>query len=283
MTAATACLSDEELALLNELLSSEFGIVFGESRREILESRLRPRLAALRLRSFRDYHLHLLHANGNGVAERRELARAVTNNETYFFRESYQLDAFFEEGLETLKERTARPGVIRMISAGCSSGEEAYTLNIYARENAYRAFGWTFEIDGFDLSDARVRTACEAAYGYSSLRGLSPEQLQRYFQDDGDVHLLKPMYRTGVRVRLGNLLDPLAYGMPGSADVIFCRNVLIYFSEAALLRAVSNFAAALRPGGLLFLGHSESIIGLASQFEPVRLGACIAYRRIGLP
>ncbi len=273
-------MSDEELALLNDLLSSELGIIFAESKREILESRLRPRLAALRLRSFRDYYLQLQYANGDGASERRELARAVTNNETYFFRESYQFEALFEQAIGGIKDHSAQPGVIRMISAGCSSGEEPYSLNIFARENAFRAFGWSVEIDAFDVSDARVRAACAGSYTETSLRGVSPEQVQRYFHSgDGRYHL-KPMYRAGVRIRLGNILDRASYGLPAMADVIFCRNVLIYFSETSLRRAIANFAEALRPGGLLFLGHSESIIGLCPDLEPVRLGSCIAYRRV---
>ena len=271
-------MSEEDLALLNELLSSELGLVFAEAKREILESRLRPRLAALRLRSFRDYYLHLLYANGEGVAERRALARAVTNNETFFFRESYQFDALFEHAIADVKDHSARSGVIRMISAGCSSGEEPYTLNIHARENAFRTFGWS--VDAFDLSDVRVDAARQASYAQSSLRAATPEQMQRYFHTTDGGYTLKPMYRNGVRIRVGNVLDPSSYGMAGMTDVIFCRNVLIYFSEPALRRAVSNFAEALRLGGLLFLGHSESIIGLCPEFEPARLGNCIAYRRV---
>ena len=277
----TAVMSEEDLALLNELLSSELGLVFGEAKREILESRLRPRLAALRLRSFRDYYLHLQYANGEGAAERRALARAVTNNETYFFRESYQFDELFEHAIAEVKDHSARSGVIRMISAGCSSGEEPYTLNIHARENAFRTFGWSVEVDAFDLSDARVEAARDASYARGSLRAATPEQIQRYFHPTDGGYTLKPMYRNGVRIRVGNVLDPSSYGMAAMTDVLFCRNVLIYFSESALRRAVSNFAAALRPGGLLFLGHSESIIGLCPEFEPVRLGNCIAYRRVG--
>lgn len=280
LTATHAVMSEEDLALFNELLSSELGLVFTEGKREILESRLRPRLAALRLRSFRDYYLNLLYSNGDGVAERRALARAITNNETYFFRESYQFDALFEHAISDVKEHSARSGVIRMISAGCSSGEEPYTLNIHARENAYRTFGWTVEVDAFDVSDARVEAARQASYARSSLRAATPEQMQRYFHTSDGGYALKPHYRNGVRIRVGNVLDPSSYGMPGMTDVIFCRNVLIYFSESALRRAVSNFAEALRLGGLLFLGHSESIIGICPEFEPARFGNCIAYRRV---
>ena len=271
-------INDDELALLNEVLAGEFGIVFPEHKRDILESRLAPRLRQLRLRTFLDYWVVLQADRNNGRHEVSELASLVTNNESYFFRETYQFDALFDAGLEELKQH-ACGRAIRLLSAGCSSGEEPYTLNIFARENQYRMFGYDVTIDAFDVDAARVEMAMRAEYGHGALRGATEEQIAKYFVPAGDAFRVKPLYRGGVSFRVGNLLRDEAYGPSPFYDAIFCRNVLIYFSEEMIRLALARFYRALRPRGLLFLGHSESIIGLCDAFEPERIGSCIAYRR----
>lgn len=271
-TTSTPRMSREEYLLLNEFITEQFGITFPEHKREMLESRLRPRLKALHLARYWDYYLHL-HLDRNG--ERARLAEAVTNNETFFFRETHQFEDFFDSlGLE----RTSRS--LRIACAGCSSGEEPYTLGIFARLNTVRLGGRLPEIDAFDIDGSRIATARKAEYGRSSLRALTPEQVARYLSPAGtDRWELRPAYRSGVQLAIGNILDLGSYPSQGPYDVLFCRNVLIYFSEAALRRAVQNFGRVLRPGGLLFLGAAESIIGLSDRFETVRLPHTIAYRR----
>ena len=272
-------LGDDELALFDDFFTTELGLSFPEHKREILAGRLRPRLAQLRLSSFLQYYALLLHDSGNGRAEVGRAADLVTNNESYFFRETYQFEMLFSELIEELKAASGAARRMRFLSAGCSSGEEPYTLNIFARENQYRMFGYHVAIDAFDLSGSRIAMSESAEYTTQSLRGLTGEQVERYFQPAGNAFRLKSLYRSGVSFRVGNLLRPDAYGAPGSYDVIFCRNVLIYFTEAMMRAAIDRFHTALRPGGVLFLGHSESAIGLSRAFEPERVGDCIAYRR----
>jgi chemotaxis protein methyltransferase CheR len=209
------------------------------------------------------------------------LGELVTNNETYFFRETYQFETYFDE-----LERESGPGrALRVLCAGCSSGEEPYTLRILAQENALRLRGKEIEIDAFDLDASRIEMARRAVYGRSSMRALAPEQAALYLTpvspEREESWSLKTPYRKGIRFAWGNILEPATYRPAAPYDAIFCRNVLIYFSEAALRSAVCHFAAALRPGGLLFLGSAESIIGLSDQFETVRLSRSIAYRRVG--
>jgi chemotaxis protein methyltransferase CheR len=272
-------ISDDELALLNELMAAELGIVFPDHKREILESRLRPRLEELRLRSFLDYYVLLQYDSGNGRQEISRLASLVTNNESYFFRETYQFDSLFGSAIDELKEAAAESRRIRILSAGCSSGEEAYTLNIFARENQYRMFGHDVTIDAFDVDSTRIAMASRAEYSRGSLRGAAEEQIAKYFTAAGENVRVKPLYRSGVSFRVGNLLRDETYGAPGAYDVVFCRNVLIYFAEEMIRCALERFHRALRPGGLLFLGHAESAIGISAAFEPERVGNCIAYRR----
>lgn len=277
-------MTPEEYSLLNEHISERFGISFSESRRQVLEIRLRPRLNALHLRCFRDYYLYL-QCDTNGEIQR--LVEAVTNNETYFFREPDLL----AELLDAAPDLAGRDGVLRVLSAGCSSGEEPYTLALLAQTRAAGRHGVVrLDIQAIDIDHGRLALARQAEYGRSSLRLLQQEEeIDRYFTAAGPGRWsLKPVFRRGVRFAWGNLIDlsTLAvaggtFGAAGAFGAVLCRNVLIYFSETAVHRAVYNFASLLRPGGLLILGATESIIGLSSRFETIRLGRGIAYRRTG--
>jgi chemotaxis protein methyltransferase CheR len=270
-------LSQEELALFNELFSNRFGLFFPEHKREILESRLLPRLRANHLQRFIDYYLLLQY---DFPREVDALTQAITNNESYFFREVSQFEALQGQVLKSLIDDGLRPGSLRILSAGCSSGEEPYTLNIFLRQQPGLA-GGSLSIDGIDLDTERLDQARSAHYRPTSLRTMDRPQIDRYFaQHDESSFELRQPFRSGVKFSRGNILEPHTF--PRSPyDALFCRNVLIYFSEAALKQAIDNFAHAVRPGGLLFLGHSESIIGLTQAFQAERLGNCIAYRRKG--
>ena len=266
-------ITEEAYLLLNELIGEWYGIDFPDHRREILEARLRSRLTALRLPSFWDYYLHLRAAGGEAGdgGERRRLAELITNNETFFFRETRQLESFVAEAARRL---WSPPEPLRVLCAGCSSGEEAYTLRILADSVA-------MSIDAFDVDTSRVESARLAGYGPGSLRQSSPEQVERYFRPAGERQWeLRAPWRRDVRFAWGNLMDLASFRADRLYDAVFCRNVLIYFSPAALRRAVRNLAAVLRPGGLLFLGAAESIIGLSASFETVRFSSTIAYRRV---
>lgn len=277
MTPEISPLTQEEHALFNELLSKEFGIHFPNSKRQILQSRLEPRLRELRLKRFFDYYLKLRY---DLAQERKELIHRVTNNETYFFRERGQFDSLFGSALDELAKTAEIPGELRLLSAGCSSGEEPYTLNIYGFDHRFRPGVRKISVEAFDLDEECLGRAQQAVYTRRSLRSLSPEQATRFFREkQPGVFVLRNPYRTGVKFRSGNIIDAASVRSGPGYDAIFCRNVLIYFSELALHQAIENFAAALRPGGLLFLGHSESIIGMNPKLETVRLDSCIVYRR----
>ena len=277
LTHGPAAMTPEEHLLLNEVIERQFGLSFAPAKKEFLESRLRPRLQSLHLRRFIDYYLLL---QVDVEPELEHLARLITNNETYFFREVYQFEGLFAEGLAELKKAGwSGSGELRMLCAGCSSGEEPYTLNIYARQAGLVGGRWT--IDAFDIDVDRLKMARDAIYGVGSLRSTSEAQKAQYFSAfAADRWQLRRANREGVGFSYGNILDLDSFRKPQAYDVIFCRNVLIYFSEAAFQHAVANFARALRKGGLLFLGHSESLIGRSDRFETVRLERCIAYRKL---
>jgi chemotaxis protein methyltransferase CheR len=272
-------MTQEEFLLLDEFCSTRFGLTFPQHKKEILESRLRPRLQALKLRHFMDYYLTLQY-NADGSEEIRRFIEAITNNETYFFRELYQINALFEEGISQVTQAPVLPDTLRILCAGCSSGEEPYTINICGKESLPSFSSLKLEIDAFDLDPTRLATARQAEFSPSSVRALTPEQIIRYFTVTApERYQLRPMYREGIRFSEGNLVDLSTFKRPVLYDVIFCRNVLIYFSEPALHQVIDHFARCLRPGGLLFLGHSESIFGVSKFFESMRLGPCVIYKR----
>ena len=269
-------MTDTEHRLLNEFVSNLYGISFSNERRRLLESRLRPRLQALDMDRFMDYYLLLQY----GLAE--ELAtftRLITNNESYFFRETRQFDALLIEAWRDVVEGVNNGSPVRILCAGCSSGEEPYTLRIFSELHRLSP-SHPIQIHAVDIDSDRIEAARKAEYTQTSLRSTSETQIRRFFSRTGsDQYRLNPTLLRNTTFSLGNILDLQTFVEPAKYDVLFCRNVLIYFSEHALHRAIDNFAEALRPDGLLFLGHAESIIGLSHAFETVRFENCIAYRR----
>ncbi len=278
-TGGRVAMDDEAYHLLNELLERRFGLSFPPHRRPTLETRLQPRLRALNLGSFLDYYATLLVP---GAPEYRHLANAVTNNETYFFRETDQFEALIGAGLAELARAPAVADRLRILSAGCSSGEEAFTLSFYA-DRAWSGGGrLPVEVDAFDLDAERVAIAQRGECRARSLRQMTPEQVGRYLTRLGeDSWQVRPAWRQRVAFAAGNIVELGTFRRPLTYDAVFCRNVLIYFSEQSLRRAVRNFLAVLRPGGLLFLGHSESVIGMFPELPAVRVGDVIAYRKEG--
>ena len=267
-------LEDEAYHLLNEFMEERLGLHFPAHRRPILENRLQSRLRALNLESFLDYYL-VLRSNGN--AEIGQLARAVTNNETYLFRETRQFDALFDHALEGLSANSVVRGQLRILSAGCSSGEEAFTLGFYASDRAPLI---KTKIDAFDLDEDRLEIARSGICRRRSLREMSPTQIERYVTQIGEEQFeIRKRYRAAVNFRFGNLVDVRSFAADVQYDAVFCRNVLIYFSDRMMRRAIRNLAEVLRPEGLLFLGHSESIIGMFPNLVTTRLGEIIAYRK----
>jgi len=268
-------MSQEEYLLLNDFLNTRLGLNFPEHKKLILESRLRPRLFELHYQSYKEYFMRLLFVD----SELKLFASIITNNETYFFREAAQFHALFKHGMDELKKTSYFKTPIRILSAGCSSGEEPYTLNILSQEYQMKSGTPSTIIDAFDIDVKCVKRTLKADYTQNSFRGITQDHILHYFRNTGSYFNLKEQFRKNVNVRNGNILEFESYQAPDYYDVIFCRNVLIYFTETAILKAIHNFNKSLRPGGFLFLGHSESIIGYPHSLQTLRLGDCIAYKK----
>ena len=190
--------------------------------------------------------------------ETGELARELTVGESYFFRHVEQLDAFCAVALPRRAEIRGPFGKLAVLSAGCSSGEEAYTLAIKVRERAPE-LAPRVAIHGFDANPAAIARARAAHYSRWSLRATPPASERRWFVRDGHAYVVAPAIREAVTFAEGNLTSDGPQLAPGRWDIIFCRNALMYLTEACARDAVDRLIAALAPGGYLFLGHAESI------------------------
>jgi len=262
----TIPLPDDVFRLLREFIHGYCGIYFDDGSKFLLEHRLTRRLEQRRLRSFEEYY-HFLRYDRKREEELAVLVDNLTTNETYFFRESPQLRAFSEEILPNLRETLADRKVLRIWSAGCSTGEEPYTIAILLLESGDWWRDWRVEILGSDINQRVLHTARKGVYKKSAHRVTSPEMLAKYFIEEE-----KGNYRIADRVRelvsfsYLNLLDPFKTSLISNMDVIFCRNVIIYFDKEAKKKVIESFYEKLREGGYLLLGHSESLINISTAF-----------------
>ena len=280
-----ADLSEEEFRLLRELVHERFGLYFEDAQKATLRSRLLGRLASLDLVTFEDYYHYLRF----GPRRREELQRMVshlTNNETYFYREMPQLQVFAEPILRRIKEAKQAQGDrrLRVLSAGCSTGEEPYTLAMIVWDSGHFFWNWDVRVTGLDVDTGALDKARRALYHHNSFRALSPSVVERHFtpQPAGGSQVKEPVRRL-VDLRHGNLVEPASFeGLP-PLDVVFCRNVLIYFSDAMILRVVRTFHEVLAPGGYLFLGHAESLSRITDLFTPIRFQGAMVYQKPPAP
>ncbi len=273
-------LSEEEFRLLRDFVHEKFGLFFDNGQRATLRARLSARLQALDLLSFEDYY-HYLRFGPQRLEELSRMASHLTNNETYFFREQPQLSVFSEHVLRQIKERKAKTGErsLRLLSAGCSTGEEVHTLAMIVYDSGQFFWNWDVDIVGIDVDDAALDKARKGVYFHNSFRGLSPALKDRHFSREGSGEKVKDALRRMVRLRNGNLLDAASYEGLGPFDAILCRNVLIYFSDVMIRRVVEHFYRALVPEGYLLLGHAESLSRITDIFTPIRFPGAMIYQK----
>jgi chemotaxis protein methyltransferase CheR len=270
-------MSEEEFRLLRDMIHAHCGIHFREELKYLLERRLAPRLVLHGLEDYTAYYRFLRFSPGR-TRELEDAVEILTTNETYFFRESYQLRAFSGEILPELHERNLAKRRLRIWSAGCSSGEEPYSIAILVLESGMFE-GWDVEIFGNDISRKVLSSARRAVYNRHAFRETDESVISRWFDRCGDSYQLKEAARKLVTFGHLNLLDAQMIGLVGSMDVVFCRNVLIYFDNEAKKRVLRVFYERLQPGGYLLLGHSESLINLSTDYELVHLKSDLVYRR----
>ncbi len=276
-----AALGEEEFRLLRDFVHERFGLWFTDAQRSSLRTRLLGRLASLDLSTFADYY-HYLRFGPQRQDEQERMIGHLTNNETYFFREQAQLAVLSEPLLRELRDRKTRAGEareLRLLSAGCSSGEEALTLAMVVFDSGQFFWNWNVRVLGFDVDSSALERARRGVYHPYSFRGTTAVQRERHFQRDGPGFRPKDVVRRMVEFHQANLLERGALEALGRFDAIFCRNVLIYFSDTSTSRALANLYELLLPGGKLFLGHAESLARVDTPLRARRFPGALVYER----
>jgi chemotaxis protein methyltransferase CheR len=267
----------DEFRLLRDLVNEHAGLHFDDGSAFLFDRRLGERVAALDLSGFDEYYKHL-RFNVRGRAELEEAIECLTTNETYFLRQEYQLTAFRDEILPVIAKSNAEKRRLVVWSAGCSSGEEAYSIAAMIHQSG-RFIDWDVRVIGSDISKRSLSTARRGVYRANAFRGTPADFKAAYFTEREDgAHVIDWLRRVCYFGHL-NLLDGLKAATLGRVDVVFCRNVLIYFDAGSRRRVIDNLYERLNPGGYLLLGHSESLLNLSTAFELVHLSSDLVYRR----
>jgi chemotaxis protein methyltransferase CheR len=259
-------LSDVEFSRICELVREHSGIALGDAKRHMVYGRLVRRLRALRMQGFADY-VRLLE-RGEPL-ELQEFTNAITTNLTSFFRESHHFDYLSEQLLPAIAPAVRAAGRLRIWSSACSTGEEPYSIAMVLREKQELLSGVDAKILATDLDSNVLATAQAGVYPAERLQQMAPSRVKEFFREgigtlQGSVKVA-PALRHLITFKQLNLLQD--WPMRGPFDVIFCRNVVIYFDIETKRTLFQRMAAMQRPGAILFLGHSENLYRISDQYE----------------
>lgn len=260
-----------------DLIYKKTGIWFEVNKRYFVDKRLDERIAELGLENYREYYQLLKFSTDQ--TELQQLVNRLTINETYFFRDFPQLQGFAEEVLLKIVKAKVAAGdrKIRLWSAGCSTGEEPYTLAIILLEMLPEPENWKIEILASDINTRVLDIARKGYYNSRSVKDVPLEYLERYFTQHWERQLLNSKVRNMVDFKMINLMEEREMKVQVEYDFIFCRNVLIYFSPESRLRVLDSYYRSLKHGGYIYLGHSESVARITDAFKMKRIGSSIVY------
>jgi chemotaxis protein methyltransferase CheR len=260
--------SNEDFEALRRLVKELTGINLTDQKRELVYGRLARRLRALHLRTFAEYRDLLASDGGKEISE---FCNAITTNLTSFFRESHHFDYLREHVLQARAASRAGSRRLRIWSAGCSTGEEPYSLAMTVLETLPDLRTWDIKILATDLDSDVLAKAQRGTYATDRVRPLGPQRLSRFFVErrgkDGPVYEVAPELTSLITFRQLNLMHSLP--MKGPLDVIFCRNVVIYFDKDTQRELFARVSHLQRAGDLLFLGHSESLFKVSESYTPI--------------
>ena len=274
-------ISNEEFVQLRDFIYEQCGIYIAETRKYLVENRLNNRLRELNLKNFGEYYYYL-RFDANRRAEMPKLFEVITTNETSFYRNPPQIQIFQEKVLtaELDKLRTARTRKLRIWSAGCSTGEEPYTLAIILHEVLKTELSsWDIKITANDLSEGVLAAARKGVYSDYALRTTPTDIIRRYFQKEGSSYAIDPTLKKLISFGSTNLSDKLLLRRIERSHIIFCRNVIIYFDDEMKRQVIESFYDNLLPGGCLLIGHSESLHNISRAFKPEHHVGTIVYRK----
>ena len=278
----TISITRDELAVWSRYVHEICGVFLDESKGYLLETRLGGLLKETGATGFSEFYYKIKSDLTNSL--RRKIVDAITTNETSFFRDSAPFELLrcklIPELIDRRRKAGARQVPIRIWSAACSTGQEAYSTTLVLKELLGDMSGYDVRILGTDISD---RTVAQASYGHFTRleldRGMAAGQLAKYFTPSGDRWKICDELRAMASFRTMNLLQPFSFPVP--FDIIFCRNVAIYFTEADKVRLFKNIGKCLAKDGCLIIGATESIAGLCPEFEPKRYLRSVFYQLKG--
>jgi chemotaxis protein methyltransferase CheR len=270
----------EDFTMIRDFIHEKSGIFFAENKMYLVQNRLEKRMAELEMKGVRDYFYHVKYDVSQ--KEFNRLMVLMTTNETSFYRNEPQLLCFSDEVLPLIiqeKMQVRGQKYLRIWSAGCSTGEEPYTLAMIILDKLKNTAGWNIEIIANDISEDVLQKARQGVYSGITLRNVNPETLIRYFNQTGDTYTVKPEVKALVKFSHINLNDPRKLSLMNNMDAVFCRNVMIYFSDDVKRQIVRGFYDALIPGGYFYIGHSETLHGISKAFKLVYFKNALVYHK----
>jgi chemotaxis protein methyltransferase CheR len=265
-----------EFTELRDLIYKRTGMFFAEKKLFFVQRHVLARAKECRFASVQEYLRYLKFSDFQG-SEFQQLANLVTTNETYFFREFDQLACFAEDNLPELMNLHAREKLIKVWCAACSTGEEAYTLSIILKE--FLPAGWRYQILATDIDQNVLTRARTGVYNDRSVKEVPDEYYSKYITHTRDGHSVNANIRDSIRFEHLNLMDESAMQRNQNFDAVFCRNVLIYFDDLSRRTVVNYLYNALRSGGYIYLGHSESVGRITSKFHLRRFSKVLVYQK----
>jgi chemotaxis protein methyltransferase CheR len=273
-------MTKEEFEMIRDFIHEKAGIYFAANKMYLVKNRLEKRMNELQMKSVKDYFYHVKYD-----VSQKEFGRlmvSMTTNETSFYRNEPQLKCFADEVLPLIVEERMKangPKTLKIWSAGCSTGEEPYTLAILIMERLKSLIGWNVEIIANDISEDVLQRARKGKYSGLTMRNVPADILNRYFTKNGEIYTVKPEVKSLVKFSQINLNEPRKLSLMSNMDSIFCRNVMIYFSDPVKKQIVRGFFNALCPGGYLYIGHSETLHGISKAFKLVYFKNALVYHK----
>ncbi|HHW20798.1 CheR family methyltransferase [Thermodesulfovibrio thiophilus] len=276
---SSGTISDEVFVQLRDFIYEKTGIYVPDNKKYFLENRLSKILRDKNLRNFEDYLYFLKYS-----ATKQDIAKlydTITTNETFFFREPQQFEVFSDPLISQIIKENSQMGRkdIKIWSAACSTGEEPYTIAMILADKQ-ELISFRKEIYASDISESVLISAKRAMYGSYSIRNVPPQYLAKYFKDSSGVYVLSETIKSMVKFMNINLIEEKEVKQLKGLDVVFCRNVLIYFDDKAKKKAVSLIYDVLRPKGYLFVGTSESLHNITRAFHPVVINKVVVYQKV---
>lgn len=259
-------LSSLDFAFISGMLKQRSGLIVTQDKMYLLESRLMPIVRKRGMKDLTELISQLKSSRDEGLTQ--DVMEAMTTNESFFFRDTRPFDILRDQIMPGLLEKNASRKQLRIWCAAASSGQEPYSIAMILKEMAAKTAGWRIEIIGTDISREILQKAKAGLYSqFEVQRGLPIQMLVKYFQKSGDLWQIDSSLRGMVQYREQNLLGSLA--ALGKFDVVFCRNVLIYFDQPTKKEVLDRIAAITNPDGCLFLGGAETVLGVSDKFKPM--------------